>query len=57
MKGAETKNVLLAIDNLYQFENNIIIALVSRIPKRYNKKILLYIFNISYLKFEYFTGM
>ena len=38
MKGAETKNVLLAIDNLYQFENNIIIALVSRIPNRYNKK-------------------
>ena len=33
MKGAETKNVLLAIDNLYQFENNIIIALV-----RHNKK-------------------
>ena len=37
MKGAETKNVLLAIDNLYQFENNIIIALVREtyIIKKY----------------------
>ena len=38
MKGAETKNVLLAIDNLYQSENNIIIVLVSRIPNRHNGK-------------------
>ena len=39
MKGAETKNVLLAIDNLYQFENKIIIALVRA---RYGKNIIIH---------------
>ena len=42
MKGAETKNVLLTIDNLYQFENNIIIALVWARYRHNGKNIIIH---------------